>query len=340
MILLGIESSCDESAFAVVDQNSVISHTLHSQIELHQQWGGVVPELASRDHALRMLPLLEESLQSLSLKDIDAYAYTAGPGLIGSLLMGATTACTLAAIHSKPVYPVHHLEGHIVSALIENSEQFPAIVLLVSGGHSMFIIANAPGQYEIVGQSIDDAVGECFDKVAKLMGLAYPGGPIIEQLAKNGDPTRWHLPRPMLHSKDANMSFSGLKTAVLQAWQKLECPSAQDQADMAASFQQAVIDVLLKKMRLVVSKYDISTVMLVGGVAANEFIRAEFSQMLAEFARTLLCPRRELCTDNGIMIAKAGILRAQHKQKVLQRGAILVRPRWDLADYLAEWWQA
>ncbi len=340
MNILGIESSCDETAIAILADNEVLSHSIHTQIPLHQKWGGVVPELASRDHAVRMLPLIQKTLSEakLDLTKIDAFAYTAGPGLIGSLLMGATAACTLAANYQKPIYPIHHLEGHLFSALIDNAEQFPAIVLLVSGGHSMFIVAHAPGNYQVVGQSVDDAVGECFDKVAKLMGLGYPGGPIIEKMAKNGNAKRWSLPRPMLHSANCNMSFSGLKTAVMQTWQKLDQPSEQDKADMAASFQQAVSDVLLKKMKLVCKSYAIDTVLLVGGVAANNFIRAEQSAMLTELNKRLLCPKHELCTDNGIMIAKSGMMRAKYATKSLGPGEIFVRPRWQLSDYLADWW--
>ena len=339
MILLGIESSCDETAIAIMSSDQILAHSIHSQIALHREWGGVVPELASRDHVLRLMPLLQESLAAaeIELSDIDAYAYTAGPGLIGSLLMGATTACTLAASYNKPVYPVHHLEGHIVSALIDNFDQFPAIVLLVSGGHSMFLVAHSAGSYELIGQSVDDAVGECFDKVAKLMGLGYPGGPVIEALALKGDSTRWQLPRPMLHSKSADMSFSGLKTAVLQAWQQLDQPSEQDRADMAASFQEAVSDVLLAKMRYVTSLYNINTVMMVGGVAANSYIRTTQTDFLNSINRNLLFPRKELCTDNGVMIAKAGLLRIS-SGKSLAVGEIMVKPRWTLADYLANHW--
>lgn len=340
MIVLGIESSCDETAIAIINDNKVLSHKIHSQIPIHQTWGGVVPELASRDHAIRIYPLLEEALAEarLSLSEIDAFAYTAGPGLIGSLLIGATAANTLGIRYQKPVYPIHHLEGHILSALIENDEQFPAIVLLVSGGHSMFLVANAPGDYEVIGQSVDDAIGECFDKVAKLMQLGYPGGPIIEQLAVNGDPCRWHLPRPMLHSKDLNMSFSGLKTAVLQTWQKLQQPNAQDKADMAASFQAAVAEVLQKKMLQACKKHPVETVLIVGGVAANKYLQNSQKTMLDKLGRKLLVPKLELCTDNGLMIAKAGILRHKFATKSLASGSILVKPRWNLSDYLADWW--
>lgn len=340
MIILGIESSCDETAIAIMEDETVLTHKIHSQIALHQPWGGVVPELASRDHAIRMLPLLQSALAEIPLRAIDAFAYTAGPGLIGSLLMGATTANTLAAVQQKPVYPIHHLEGHVLSAMIEQATEFPAIVLLVSGGHSQFIIAKAPGNYQVVGQSIDDAVGECFDKVAKLMGLGYPGGPIIEKLAEQGDANRWQLPRPMLHSKDFNMSFSGLKTAVRQAWQALPAPTKQDQADMAASFQAAACAVLEQKLKKVVKAYpEITTVLLVGGVAANQYIRSQQQAILDKYQKTLICPNLAHCTDNGVMIAKAGMLRAQHQSKTATPGTIFVQPRWDLADYISDWWQ-
>lgn len=340
MKILGIESSCDESAVAIINQKTILSHKLHSQIPIHQVWGGVVPELASRDHALRIRPLIQGTLSeaSLTLADIDAFAYTAGPGLIGSLLIGATAASTLGLVYNKPVYPIHHLEGHIISALIENEEQFPALVLLVSGGHSMFIMASAPGAYQVIGQSLDDAVGECFDKVAKLMQLGYPGGPLIEKLAEQGDPTRWSLPRPMLHSGDLNMSFSGLKTAVLQAWQKVLQPSNQDKADMAASFQAAVSEVLLKKMQCACKLHAAETVLIVGGVAANKHIQSTQRTFLNKIGCKLLVPRHELCTDNGIMIAKAGILRHKFKSRSITDGSILVKPRWSLSDYLCDWW--
>ena len=340
MNVLGIESSCDETAIAIINEQQVLCHELHSQISLHNVWGGVVPEIASRDHAIRIYPLIQQAISTakLELNQIDAFAYTAGPGLIGSLLVGATAATTLAAALKKPVYPVHHLEGHVLSALIDNANEFPAIVLLVSGGHSMFIIAEQPGNYRVIGQSVDDAVGECFDKVAKLMGLGYPGGPIIEKIAKNGDPKRWQLPRPMLHSGDFNMSFSGLKTAVLQAWQTVSAANAQDMADMAASFQAAVNDVLAKKMELVCKQYNIKMVLIVGGVAANKSIRATQVALLNKYNRKLLLPRLELCTDNGVMIAKAGLLRAQAGTRVLENGQIFVKPRYDLKDYLTDWW--
>lgn len=340
MIVLGIESSCDETAVAILDENKVYSHVLHSQIPIHQAYGGVVPELASRDHAKRILPIIHSAIgqAELELSDIDAFAYTAGPGLAGSLLVGATAACTLASLTKKPIFPVHHLEGHIVSAMIDENSDFPAIVILASGGHTMFIIANSLGDYEIVGQTIDDAIGESFDKLAKLMSLGYPGGPIIEEIAKNGDDTRWKLPRPMLKSGDANMSFSGLKTAVLKVWQDCDDKNDQAKSDLAACFQKAVLDVLLAKTEQIFLNYNIKNVLLVGGVAANSYLRTNLERKISSLNKKLICPRKDLCTDNGIMIAKAGLNKA-----VLNKGSkitqeIIIKPRWNLSDYLHEFW--
>lgn len=339
-VIMGVESSCDETAIALVDdQCQILAHQMFSQIDIHRAWGGVVPELASRDHCVKLLPLWQKALEEAGCahQDIDAVAYTCGPGLAGALMMGATFAVTLARLLGKPIYPIHHLEGHIVSAM-PVQQTFPALIVLVSGGHTMIIAAKTLGRYQILGETVDDAVGEAFDKTAKLMGLPYPGGPHLEQIAKQGNAKAFDLPRPMYHDATFNMSFSGLKTAVLHAWQS--CPQRdQDRCDLAASFQQAVADVLTKKLRAAIRATGIHTCYICGGVAANKHIAQQLHEMVNAEHGQWFAPPSHMCTDNGMMIALAGCLHHQMGYKTLETSTILMKPRYDLKEYTSTWCQ-
>ncbi len=338
IIVMGIESSCDETAIAVVhEHDGVLAHQLHSQIDIHQAWGGVVPELASRDHCLRILPLWQAAMRDsqIDAKAIDAIAYTCGPGLAGSLMMGATFAITLGHLVGKPIFPIHHLEGHILSAVLPDAT-FPALILLVSGGHTMIIEARGHGMYAILGETLDDAVGEAFDKTAKLLHLPYPGGPHIEALAKEGVADAFKLPRPMLHDGTLNMSFSGLKTAVLHAWKACD-QNQTDRANLAASFQSAVCEVLTKKMTLAMAHSGIQQTYLCGGVAANHTIRSSMSKAVTDQGGQLCVPPLSMSTDNGIMIAYAGLMHMQQGFAALASDQMLIQPRFDLVAYTSEW---
>lgn len=311
-LILGIETSCDETGIALVGKDGIIAQALHSQIALHQQWGGVVPELASRDHLKRLLPMIDAMLKehNIDQQRIAAIAYTGGPGLIGALLVGACVGAALATAWGIPAIPIHHLEGHLLVPMLDDPAlTFPFVALLVSGGHSQIVEAKALGQYRILGQSIDDAVGEAFDKTAKTMGLAYPGGPMIEKLALDGDEDRFELPRPMLH-EDLQMSFSGLKTAVVRHWQGCS-QSEQDKKDLAASFQKAAFDVLVHKCKKALASFDKPSLVLCGGVAANQALSSRMQALMIKLGGKLHVPNRALCTDNGVMIAFAGYLRWQ-----------------------------
>ena len=330
MRVLGIESSCDETGLALYDSEAgLLAHALHSQIALHDDYGGVVPELASRDHVRHCLPLLREVLQRAKcpLQAIDAVAYTQGPGLSGALLVGASIGASLAFALGIPALGVHHLEGHLLSPLLEpGAPDFPFVALLVSGGHSQLMRVDGIGRYTLLGDTLDDAAGEAFDKTAKLLGLAYPGGPALSQLAEAGDPARFRLPRPMLNSGDLNFSFSGLKTAVLL----LAREHAEARADIARAFQDAVVDVLSAKALAALRNQRLSTLVVAGGVGANRALRTRLDLETAQRGWRVHYPKLEFCTDNGAMIAYAG---AQRLAAGTRGGTgFTVRPRWDLAD--------
>lgn len=348
MRVLGIESSCDETGLAIYDlARGLLSHALHSQIAMHNAYGGVVPELASRDHIRRVLPLLQTCLDDagLRLADIDAIAYTAGPGLAGALLVGASVANGLAFALGKPLIAVHHLEGHLLSPLLSTPRpDFPFVALLVSGGHSQFMLVEGVGRYTLLGETLDDAAGEAFDKTAKMLGLPYPGGPALAALAETGNAQRFNLPRPLcqgLHSKSMDMSFSGLKTAVLTLVQQLKKQGEWDavaQADMAASFQLAMVEVLLKKSLLALQATGVSRLVVAGGVGANKALRVAFSRASEQAIQRnkkpfeVFYPPMQFCTDNGAMIAFAGAQRLQFAQ---YEYAYSVRARWDLSELAA-----
>ena len=338
MLILGIESSCDETGVALYDTDAggkLLTHALHSQILMHREYGGVVPELASRDHIRRTVPLLRKVLgdSGRTLAQIDAVAYTQGPGLAGALLVGAAFAEGLAASLGVPTVPVHHLEGHLLSPLLScTPPTFPFIALLVSGGHSQLMRVTGVGQYELLGETLDDAAGEAFDKTAKLLGLPYPGGPALAELAERGNPDSVELPRPMLHSGDLDFSFSGLKTAVLTKVRAIGTPDEQQRADIARGFQQAIVEVLVKKSLRAVRQSGLKRLVVAGGVGANRELRRQLDAAAAKQRITVYYPELEFCTDNGAMIALAGALRFQAGISIKPAGAFAVRPRWPLAE--------
>lgn len=331
MRVLGIETSCDETGIAIYDgKRGLLSHVLYSQIPLHADYGGVVPELASRDHVRKTLPLIKQALSEagLTAADIDGVAYTAGPGLAGALLVGATLGRSLAFAWQKPALAVHHMEGHLLAPMLEEkSPEFPFLALLVSGGHTQLVAVKGIGQYQLLGESIDDAAGEAFDKTAKLMGLDYPGGPLLAKLATQGDATKYSFPRPMTDRPGLDFSFSGLKTAASMVIQK-EGNSAQVQADIAASFQQAVVDTLLIKCRRALEQTGYKRLVIAGGVSANESLRQQLAALMQSLKGEVYYPRKEFCTDNGAMIAFAGYQRLKAGQQ--QDLSIGVTPRWPL----------
>lgn len=337
MIVLGIETSCDETGVALYDNaQGLLSHALHSQIEMHREYGGVVPELASRDHIRRIAPLMRQVLSDANrtLSAIDAIAYTQGPGLAGALLVGASVGAALGFALNIPVIGIHHLEGHLLSPLLSTpAPQFPFIALLVSGGHTQLMRVDGVGQYQLLGETVDDAAGEAFDKTAKLLGLGYPGGAALSILAERGRPGRFKLPSPMLHSGDFNFSFSGLKTAVLTLiHQQLEDP--QTYADIAWAFQDAVVTVLTGKALAALAESGLSQLVVAGGVGANKQLRYHLSEKAGAAGAAVFYPQLEFCTDNGAMIALAGALRLQAVhgyQNELARG-FTVRARWNLAQ--------
>ncbi|KRD25208.1 MULTISPECIES: tRNA (adenosine(37)-N6)-threonylcarbamoyltransferase complex transferase subunit TsaD [Acidovorax] len=339
LLILGIESSCDETGVALVRSTghavpTLLAHALHSQIEMHQAYGGVVPELASRDHIRRVLPLatqvLTESGQTLA--DVDVVAYTRGPGLAGALLVGAGVACALGAALDKPVLGVHHLEGHLLSPFLSaDPPEFPFVALLVSGGHTQLMRVDGVGRYEILGETIDDAAGEAFDKSAKLMGLGYPGGPALSRLAEQGDPAAFKLPRPLLHSGNLDFSFAGLKTAVLTQAKKLGDELQVRKADLAASTEAAIVDVLVKKTLTALKQTGLKRVVVAGGVGANRHLRAQLNAACAAAKVRVHYPELHLCTDNGAMIAMAAAMRLQAgQQEASSNYAFDVKPRWPL----------
>lgn len=331
-IILGIESSCDETGIALFsDQRGALAHQLFSQIDLHRAYGGVVPELASRDHIKRLLPLYRQCMQDASLQpqEISAIAYTAGPGLIGALLTGASFALALAYGLDLPVISIHHLEGHLLAALMaEEKPRFPFIALLVSGGHTQLLRVDAIGHYHLLGTTLDDAAGEAFDKTAKLMGLPYPGGPELAHLAETGDAQRYDLPRPMLKHDNLDFSFSGLKTKIRLLLEQ-EGDDPQKRADLAASFQAAVNETLTVKSQRALDQEHCRDLIVAGGVGANRDLRQRLRQSCAQRGARVLFPPYELCTDNGLMIAFAGL---QHMDRARRCLDIDVHPRWNLAE--------
>lgn len=332
--VLGIESSCDETGIAIYDtEQGLIAESLYSQIDLHRQYGGVVPELASRDHLRKVIPLIDECLQqaNCAFSDLDGIAYTAGPGLNGALLVGASIANSIAFANNLPTIPVHHLEGHLLSPLLSvEKPQAPFVALLASGGHSQLIAVHEIGKYELLGDTLDDAAGEAFDKTAKMLGLPYPGGKYIAELAASGNET-YKLPRPMIHSGDLTMSFSGLKTAVLVLIANLRSENiiieGQVLADIAKSIEEAITDVLIKKSILSLKQTKIKQLVVSGGVSANLTLRKKLDALAKKENFTVFYPPLALCTDNGAMIALAGALRIKNHQTNYN---FTVRPRWDL----------
>lgn len=336
MLILGIESSCDETGVALYDTDrGLVAHSLHSQIAMHQEYGGVVPELASRDHIRRTVPLLRRVLadSGRALDTIDAVAYTQGPGLAGALLVGAAFAEGLATSLGIPTVPVHHLEGHLLSPLLsQRPPTFPFVALLVSGGHSQLMRVDGVGRYQLLGETLDDAAGEAFDKTAKLLGLPYPGGPALSALAEQGRPDICKFPRPMLHSGDLDFSFSGLKTAVLTHVRELGDLDGRQRADIARGFQDAIVEVLVKKSMRALKNCGLTQLVVAGGVGANRELRRQLDARARKTRIDVYYPEFEFCTDNGAMIALAGALRFQAGLSIKPPGAFAVRPRWPLSE--------
>lgn len=333
MRVLGIETSCDETGIAIYDdEKGLLANQLYSQVKLHADYGGVVPELASRDHVRKTVPLIQAALKEagLSSTDIDAVAYTAGPGLVGALLVGATVGRSLAFAWDVPAIPVHHMEGHLLAPMLEdNPPAFPFVALLVSGGHTQLISVTGIGKYELLGESIDDAAGEAFDKTAKLLGLDYPGGPMLSKMASQGTEGRFVFPRPMTDRPGLDFSFSGLKTFAANTIRNND-DSEQTRADIARAFEDAVVDTLMIKCKRALEKTGFKRLVMAGGVSANRTLRAKLAQMMQKRGGEVFYARPEFCTDNGAMIAYAGMMR-------LNAGAtadlsVSVRPRWPLAE--------
>ncbi len=344
MLILGIETSCDETGVALYDSvTGTLTHRLHSQIEMHAAYGGVVPELASRDHIRQLTPLIEAVVNKggRSLSHIDAIAVTQGPGLGGALLVGASVAAGLGAALGKPVVGIHHLEGHLLSPLLsEPRPDFPFVALLVSGGHTQLMAVSGVGRYELLGETVDDAAGEAFDKTASLLGLNYPGGPALSKLAETGHAGRFKLPRPMISSGDLDFSFSGLKTAALLLKRKLETDSAFDQqahTDVAAAFQAAIVDVLVAKSLAALKKTGMKRLVVAGGVGANKSLREKLTQAVRKAGGLVFFPPLALCTDNGAMIAFAAAMRLSANTPLKENAfaSFNIRPRWPLDEIAA-----
>jgi N6-L-threonylcarbamoyladenine synthase len=341
MKVLGFESSCDETGVALLELDAagrprLLGEALHSQVDMHQAFGGVVPELASRDHIQRLSPLLRQVLETAraELADVDVIAYTRGPGLAGALLVGAGMACSLAAALDRPAVGVHHLEGHLLSPFLSaGAPELPFVALLVSGGHTQLMQVDAIGRYRLLGETIDDAAGEAFDKSAKMMGLGYPGGPALARLAAFGDADAFALPRPLLHSANLDFSFAGLKTAVLTQLRRLGNVCEQDRANLAAATQQAIVDVLVKKSLRALRETGLKRLVVAGGVGANAELRRQLSAGCAEIGARVHYPELALCTDNGAMIALAAAMRLRAGCENAQRNLTFdVKPRWALAS--------
>jgi N6-L-threonylcarbamoyladenine synthase len=344
MIVLGVESSCDETGIALFDsEKGLLAHTLHSQIEIHAQYGGVVPELASRDHIRYLVPLLQEVLQQAAINkaDIDGIAYTAGPGLIGALMSGASMARSLAWALGIPAVEVHHMEGHLLAPMLEEKvPEFPFVALLVSGGHTLLAYVRGIGQYELLGQSLDDAAGEAFDKTAKLLGLGYPGGPELAAMAQQGKHGVYTFPRPMIDRPGLDFSFSGLKTFALNTMQSAAHEDGaqgrltqQVKADISLAFEEAVVDTLKIKCSRALVQLQCETLVIAGGVGANKRLRTRLAEMIEQRGGKLFYPRFEFCTDNGAMIAQAGCFRLMAGER--QPLEIDARARWSMQDLKA-----
>ena len=333
MRILGLETSCDETGVAVYDEGlGLLSHALYSQVATHAEFGGVVPELASRDHVRKLLPLVRQALADADSEagDIDGVAWTAGPGLIGALMVGATVARSLAYAWNVPAVGVHHMEGHLLAPMLEpEAPSMPYLALLVSGGHTMLVHVEEVGRYRVLGESLDDAAGEAFDKTAKLLGLPYPGGPALAALASQGDDQRFKFPRPMLDRPGLDFSFSGLKTAVVVALKKADLDDAT-RADAAASFEAAVVDTLVGKTLRAAARAGVGTVVVAGGVGANRRLREQMREAAEARGIEVFYPRPEFCTDNGAMIAYAGMLRLRGGETAGL--AIEARARWNLEE--------
>jgi N6-L-threonylcarbamoyladenine synthase len=330
MRVLGIESSCDETGIAIYDtEQGLLGHALYSQVELHAEYGGVVPELASRDHIRKALPLLEEVLTKTGLKrsDIDAVAYTAGPGLIGALLVGCAIGRSIAWALNVPALAINHMEGHLLSPLLEeNAPDFPFVSLLVSGGHSLLVDVKGIGEYEIIGESIDDAVGEAFDKTAKLLDLGYPGGPVLAKLAEQGTKDKYEFPRPMTNRPGLDFSFSGLKTFAMNTWMASD-KTEQDKADIALAFETAAVETLAIKCKRAIKETGYKTLVVAGGVSANKSLRNRLSRMPHV---NVFYPNLAFCGDNGAMIAFAGAMRQSEMQ--IGSASFAAKPRWPLNE--------
>lgn len=342
MNILGIESSCDETGVALVSFDSESSpmlrgQALHSQVQMHEAYGGVVPELASRDHVRRVLPLTQAALAqaAMTVRDIDLVAFTRGPGLAGALLVGAGVACGLAAALNRPTLGIHHLEGHLLSPFLSaDPPRFPFIALLVSGGHTQLMRVDGVGRYELLGETIDDAAGEAFDKSAKLLGLGYPGGPALARLAEFGRPDAFELPRPLLHQPNLDFSFAGLKTAVMTTLRRLGAsPTVEQRADLAASTQAAIVEVLVRKSMRAIRDTGLDRLVVAGGVGANARLRRDLGDACRRRGVQVHYPELALCTDNGAMIALAAAMRCQAGLAAPSNEYRFgVRPRWDLAQ--------
>ena len=341
MRILGIETSCDETGVAIYDEEKgLIANQLHTQIALHADYGGVVPELASRDHIRKLAPLLQAALQeaNLTAKDIDGVAYTSGPGLVGALLVGSTVARSLAYAWNIPAIGVHHMEGHLLAPMLEeNPPHFPFVALLVSGGHTQLVRVDGVGRYELLGESIDDAAGEAFDKTAKLLGLDYPGGAALARLALKGTPNRFAFPRPMTDRPGLDFSFSGLKTFAANTLHQVMKDEGelteQSKADIAYAFQEAVVDTLAIKCKRALKQTGLKRLVIAGGVSANKQLRQTLAELMQQSGGEVFYPQPQFCTDNGAMIAYAGFLRLKQGQQ--QDLAIEVRPRWAMTELTA-----
>jgi len=340
MRVLGIETSCDETGVAIYDgDQGLMSHALYSQAHIHAEYGGVVPEIASRDHVRKLLPLLDECMNAADCRrdEIDAVAYTAGPGLIGALLVGASAGRAIAQALDVPAVAVHHMEGHLLAPLLEpDPPEFPFVALLVSGGHSMLVEVRRIGEYRVLGETLDDAAGEAFDKTAKLLGLGYPGGPVLARAAQSGDPDKYRFPRPMTDRPGLEFSFSGLKTHTRNLWKK-HGDEQNARADIAAGFQKAVVDTMVIKCRRAMQQTRCSQLVIAGGVGANLELRETLSRAGSKYGWGVSYPRIEFCTDNGAMIALAGYFRLLSGESEAQ--VIQARPRWPLDELMTkqEW---
>lgn len=331
MRILGIETSCDETGVAIYDdEKGLLAHQLYSQVKLHADYGGVVPELASRDHVKKTIPLIQAALNDAGMTkdDIDGIAYTAGPGLVGALLVGSTIGRSIAYAWDVPAIPVHHMEGHLLAPMLEDTPpEYPFVALLVSGGHTMMVEVKGIGEYQILGESVDDAAGEAFDKTAKLMGLDYPGGPLLSKLAESGTKGRFKFPRPMTDRPGLDFSFSGLKTFAANTIRAND-DDLQTRADIAFAFQEAVADTLAIKCRRALKQTGMKRLVMAGGVSANTYLRQELEAMMKKIGGEVFYPRTEFCTDNGAMIAYAGMQRLKNGETTDL--AVQAKPRWPI----------